>query len=70
MIGIALSTAVTATLLISAVTLSAKADTTQTRIAQASSAQACPPGTHWAEAGYVGGGKYREAHCANDNGQD
>jgi hypothetical protein len=35
-----------------------------------SPAQACPPGTHWEEAGYVGHGKYRPARCARDNGRE
>ena len=33
-------------------------------------AQACPPGTHWEEAGYIGHGKYRPARCARDNGRE
>jgi len=36
------------------------------RLAQA---QNCPPGTHWVESSYARG-KYRQAHCANDNGKD
>jgi hypothetical protein len=31
---------------------------------------ACPPGTHWEEAGYVSHGKYREARCARDDGRE
>jgi hypothetical protein len=31
---------------------------------------ACPAGTHWEEAGYVGHGKYRPARCARDNGRE
>jgi hypothetical protein len=31
---------------------------------------ACPAGTHWANAGYVRGGKWRDAHCASNNGTD
>ena len=37
---------------------------------QPAPAQACPPGTHWEEAGYVGHGKYRPARCARDNGRE
>ena len=33
-------------------------------------AASCPPGTHWVEAGYARGGKWREAHCARDDGKD
>jgi hypothetical protein len=33
-------------------------------------AQACPVGTHWVDAGYARGGKWREAHCASDTGDD
>lgn len=36
---------------------------------QPAPARACPPGTHWEEAGYVGHGKYRPARCARDNGR-
>ena len=31
---------------------------------------ACPPGTHWEEAGYIGHGKYRPARCARDDGKE
>jgi hypothetical protein len=27
----------------------------------------CPVGTHWENAGYVRGGKWRAEHCASDN---
>ena len=27
----------------------------------------CPVGTHWENAGYVRGGKWRAANCASDN---
>jgi hypothetical protein len=33
-------------------------------------AEACPPGQHWEEAGYVAEGKWREAHCAKDGGRE
>ncbi len=33
-------------------------------------AHACPPGTHWEEAGYVAHGKWRAARCARDNGRE
>ena len=33
-------------------------------------AQGCPPGTHWEPAGYVHDGKWRDAHCARDNGRE
>ena len=36
------------------------------RVAQA---QTCPPGTHWVDSSYARG-KYREAHCARDDGKD
>ena len=26
----------------------------------------CPTGSHWQDAGYVMGGKYREGHCQKD----
>ena len=29
-------------------------------------AATCPAGTHWENAGYVRGGKWRAAHCASD----
>ena len=32
--------------------------------------QACPRGTHWEEAGYIGHGKYRPARCARDDGRE
>ncbi len=32
-------------------------------------AQPCPPGTYWEEGGYVSEGKWRDAHCAKDNGR-
>jgi hypothetical protein len=32
------------------------------------SASECPPGTYWEEPGYVGSGKWRDGHCARDNG--
>ena len=37
---------------------------------QPAPAHACPPGTHWEEAGYIGHGKYRPARCARDNGRE
>jgi hypothetical protein len=33
-------------------------------------AESCPPGTHWVEGSYARGGKWRDAHCANDDGTD
>ena len=27
----------------------------------------CPGGTHWENAGYVRGGRWRAAHCASNN---
>jgi hypothetical protein len=33
-------------------------------------ASACPPNTHWTDAGYTNGGKWRVAHCAKDDGTD
>jgi hypothetical protein len=60
--------ALVATLVISASAFSADrnaANGLQPRLAQV---PACPAGTHWANAGYVRGGKWREAHCASNNG--
>ncbi|HVH78031.1 MAG TPA: hypothetical protein VM782_01460 [Stellaceae bacterium] len=55
--------------------LSAGAQTTNSPPPQSSTAQppqvpACPRGTHWEEAGYVGHGKYRPARCARDDGRE
>jgi hypothetical protein len=33
-------------------------------------ADACPVGQHWEDAGYVSGGKWRDAHCARDGGRE
>ena len=33
-------------------------------------AQSCPAGQHWEAAGYVADGKWRDAHCAQDNGNE
>ena len=33
-------------------------------------AQTCPAGTHWVDGSYAKGGKWRDAHCANDDGTD
>jgi hypothetical protein len=38
-----------------------------TQIAQAQTS--CPPGTYWENGGYVADGKWRDGHCANDNGR-
>jgi hypothetical protein len=38
-----------------------------TQLAQA--AANCPPGTYWEPGGYVADGKWRDGHCANDNGR-
>jgi hypothetical protein len=32
------------------------------------SANICPRGTYWEPPGYVAGGKWRNGHCARDNG--
>ena len=32
-------------------------------------AQQCGPGEYWEEAGYVAGGKWRDAHCAKVSGR-
>ena len=32
--------------------------------------QACPPGTHWEPAGYIHGGKWRDAGCLKDGGRE
>jgi hypothetical protein len=37
---------------------------TATQTAQA--AIACPAGSHWEAAGYIRGGRWRTAHCANN----
>jgi hypothetical protein len=29
----------------------------------------CPPGTYWENGGYVSDGKWRDGHCARDNGR-
>jgi hypothetical protein len=39
----------------------------QTQLAQA--AANCPPGTYWEPGGYVADGKWRDGHCARDNGR-
>lgn len=33
-------------------------------------ADTCPAGTHWVNSSYTSGGKWRDAHCANDDGTD
>ena len=33
------------------------------------SARQCPAGTDWKSAGYVGSGKWRNAHCARNGGR-
>jgi hypothetical protein len=38
-----------------------------TQLAQA--ATTCPPGTYWENGGYVADGKWRDGHCARDNGR-
>jgi hypothetical protein len=38
-----------------------------TQLAQA--AANCPPGTYWENGGYVSDGKWRDGHCARDNGR-
>jgi hypothetical protein len=38
-----------------------------TQLAQA--ATNCPPGTYWENGGYVADGKWRDGHCARDNGR-
>jgi hypothetical protein len=37
---------------------------TATQMAQA--AMTCSTGTHWEAAGYIRGGRWRAAHCANN----
>ena len=64
--GFVLGVVLAATQLIAASALAADANTVQPRPAVAN----CPAGTHWANAGYTGGGKWRDAHCANDDGTD
>ena len=34
--------------------------------ARTEAAAACPVGTHWVPGSYVHGGKWRDAHCAED----
>jgi hypothetical protein len=69
--GFVLGAVLAATPLISVTVLAADANTVQQRGADAIRlASACPPGTHWANAGYVGGGKWRDSHCAKNDGSD
>jgi hypothetical protein len=56
--------------LISASALAVDANTAGSRAGVTQLAANCPAGTHWANAGYTAGGKWREAHCANDDGTD
>jgi len=69
--GFVLGVVLAATPLISATVLAPDANSDRSRAAsEMLVADACPPGTHWVNAGYVSGGKWREAHCAKDNGTD
>lgn len=70
--ALVLGAALAALPLISASAFSVAAGAVQARTAALVrvAGASCPAGTHWANAGYVRGGKWREAHCANNNGKD
>jgi hypothetical protein len=43
---------------------------TQASSTQVTPVQQCPAGTYWEPSGYVGSGKWRNAHCATTNGHE
>jgi hypothetical protein len=67
LLGIA---AVTLPLLSSAASAGYSTDTTSDQSTQLAQAAAnCPPGTYWENGGYVSDGKWRDGHCAKNNGR-
>jgi len=67
LIGLAMA----ATPLLSVTALSASPErATDTRSGQIIlAADPCPPGEYWEPGGYVADGKWRDPHCAKDNGR-
>ena len=67
LLGIAV---VTIPLLSTAASAASSTSTTSGRSTQLAQAAAnCPPGTYWENGGYVSDGKWRDGHCAKDNGR-